>query len=272
MQDLAEFFVNQGRSLVCAPFRIAIFIAVLSSVVRADIVPPGVYPYDSSYADINAPVVGIAGFNGANFFTPGVGVPIDTLSVSLSLGLFSQQYPNTVFSIDSGFAEVSTIVADTNGSTTIDFGDSVFTTIGSGAFSFRQAGILVLGGTFTGGTFTAQIGGASGATISSDTGGLDLFPGPAFDFDNGTYVSQILDPEGFAINLTSIPAPGVQAAPLFGFGGFFVADLLPFGLSNGSVTTSGVAIVVPEPSGCVLLLGMLPMIAWRVRRRIRGQH
>lgn len=92
MQDLAEFFVNQGRGLVCGPLRIAIFIGVLSSVVRADIVPPGVYPYDSSYSDINAPV---AGFNGANFFTPGVGVPIDTLSVSLSLGLFSQQYLNT---------------------------------------------------------------------------------------------------------------------------------------------------------------------------------
>jgi len=57
-------------SLAWAPLCCWALIFILSSAALADNVPVGVYPYDSGFADINAPVVGVAGFNGINFFTP----------------------------------------------------------------------------------------------------------------------------------------------------------------------------------------------------------
>jgi len=269
-EKISDFHCRSAAPAFIGPM-IAALACLLGTQAPAASVPVGIYSYDSDFADIIAPVAGVASFTGANLVTPGAGVPIDNLDVTLASGLFDHQYSNVVFSIDSGFAELATFVFDLNANSAIDAGDSVLMNLGPGAFSFKQAGVLILGGTFSGGAFTGQIGGARGAAISSDTGALDLFPGPAFMFDNGTFVSQIGDAEGFAINLTSIPLSGIQAAPLADLGnGVFLADLLPFGVSNGSVNTSGIAVVVPEPSSWMLMgLGCLVLARGATLRRRR---
>ncbi len=277
---MSYFINNSHRGLAAAVLLAFIVSPWLAESAEAGHVPPGAYTYDSDYSDINAPpmIVGIAGFDGTNFFTPGPGVPIDTLEVALNNGV-TEDYPDVVFSIDSGFQEVGSAVFDANNSGVIDIGDDVFTSIGSGSFSFKQYGVLLLGGNFESATFSAKIGGSSGAIVTSDPGGLDLFPGPAFKFDGGAFVEDILDQEGFAINLTSIPQgsvavalPGVQifAGPP---AAIFASDLLPFGVSNGSVNTSGAITVgvIPEPSTLTLgLVGLLGLAGYALRRR-RGK-
>ena len=263
----------------CRCSRRALFacVAVLLSAapLAAENVPPGDYSYDSDFADVNSPppITGIAGFDGSNFFTPGVGSPIDTFRVVLSGGL-TPTFPDVIFSIDSGFEALGTIVIDVNLTGMIDAGDDVSTRVGPGTFSFTLGGQLLLGGSFDSASFTAKFGGASGALVTSVPGGLDLFPGPAFQFDGGTFVEDIFGQEGFAINLTSIPEPfvatGLPGIEVFdGPPAIFTSNLLEFGVSNGSVNTSGMMTVgIPEPSTLALgLVSLLGLVACGHRRR-----
>ena len=272
-----SYFINNTHLRLAAALMLAIIVSPwMATSAEAAHVPPGTYTYDSNYSDINAPpmIVGIAGFDGTNFFTPGPGIPIDTLEVAIGNGE-TEDYPDVVFSIDSGFQEVGTTVIDANGSGTINDGDDVSTVIGPGTFSFKQYGVLLIGGNFDNATFSATIGGSSGTVFASDPKGLDLFPGPAFKFDGGTFVENILDQEGFGFNLTSIPQGSVSVAlpgtKVFdGPPAFFISDLLPFGVSNGSVNTSGTIKVgvIPEPSTITLgLVGLLGLAGYSLRRR-----
>jgi hypothetical protein len=260
---------RKRRAVVIAGLMVAVAVLAIATPASADPVPIGTFEYESSFADIHTPISGMAGFDGTSFFTPGPGTPIDLLELHVHPGI-EVVYPGVVFSIDSGFVALSTLVVDSNASGAADFGDDVFTSLSGGSFSFTQAGDLLLGGTFDSATFTAKWGGRSGGLITSDPGGLDLFPGPAFVFENGTHVESIMDPEGFSLGLSSIPLPGVTtSAGVMLTPTIFLADLSPFAISNGSVTTSGEMTVIPEPSTMVTaLLGVagLALGVWRKRR------
>ncbi|MEX0937474.1 MAG: PEP-CTERM sorting domain-containing protein [Pirellulales bacterium] len=257
------------RALVVAGLMVAVAVLAIATPASADPVPIGTFAYESNFADVRTPISGMAGFDGIAFFTPGAGTPIDLFELAVSPGI-EVVYPGVVFSIDSGFVALSTLVVDSNASGGADFGDDVFTSLGGGSFSFTQGGDLLLGGTFDSATFTAKWGGRSGGVITSDPGGLDLFPGSAFIFEGGTHVDAILDPEGFSLGLASIPLPGVTTtAGVMLAPTIFAADMLPFGVANGSVNTSGELTVIPEPSTMAMtVLGVvgLALGAWRKRK------
>jgi hypothetical protein len=244
----------------------------------ADPVPIGDYDFFSNFSDVTIPpaITGIAGLHvdlaipATKFFTPGAGVPIDTLSFVID-STISVEYTDVVFSIDSGFEEIRTYVVDLDGSASITPDDLFTSQFSQGEFSFKKGGQLLLGGTFD----FAQVGGFWGGIVinlgtdDSNMRGLDLYPGPAFVFENGTYVSDISGTESFTISLVGIiggvttTTPGTMAAP-----GIYIADLIPFPASRGSVNTTGTLHVIPEPSSLALAaIGLVALVGVARRRK-----
>jgi hypothetical protein len=227
----------------------------------ATVVPPGPHAFDGSL-----PGSAFVAFNGTSFVTPAV-APTATFGVSIDAGVLHQDYPLSSFHIGSGFAVTSAYVLDAGG--TVNPGDPIFASIGPGSFDVTDSAGTILSGTFTSATFTSTVGATAGSLSASNVNGLVLTPGPAFTFDT-SYVSSILAlPTGFGISLSSIPggvaavASGPPVLP------FIPASILPFALSSGSSTVSGVMTVVPEPSTATLLgLGALgAYVLARKRRR-----
>ena len=130
---------------------------------------------------------------------------------------------------------------------------------------------MILGGTFDAASFAAIWGGSAGQLSTSSPGGLNLFPGPGFVFDGGTYVGDITGSVGFSLGLSNISAAGIKTAttPLSEPAtGIFIADLLPFAVSNGSVNTSGTLHIIPEPSSFVLAaIGLVGLVGIVRRKR-----
>jgi len=241
-------------------------LASLSSFAAADIMP-GSYPMDASLSA--TPVREMLGFDGSAFATP-ASQPQANLIVDLDSGAYVGTIPDVIFTILSGFAEVSTYVIDANGNQQVDTGDDVVTSLGPGQFQLADPGGVVVSGQFQSATFSSKVGGTTGTLSSSPAGGLDLTSGPSFQFGDGTSITAIMAPEGLEVGVSRIPGAGVSvsgAVPILPGSPVFSADLEPFDWSNGAIDAQGVADVVPEPSALSLSLAALGMVGLALCRR-----
>jgi len=233
-----------------------VLLASLSTVAMGEILP-GSYPMDASLSA--TPVRGMLTFDGTAFTTP-ASAPQADLIVDLDEGAYVGVIPGVAFTILGGFGEVSTYLIDTNGNG-VDTGDDVVTSLGPGLFRLSDAGGTLLTGQFQSATFSSKVGGTSGTLSSSAAGGLDLTPGPSFQFADGTYVAAIMEPEGLEIGVSRIPSAGLSVSGTVALSGpVYSANLDAFGWSNGSLDAQGMADVLPEPSALSLVLAALGVL------------
>ena len=229
----------------------------LNCGAMADILP-GSYPMDASLSA--TPVRGMLGFDGGAFVTP-ASEPQANLIVDLDSGAYVGTIPDVIFTILGGFGELSTYVIDANGNQQVDTGDDVVTSLGPGQFQLADAGGVVVSGQFQSATFSSKVGGTTGTLSSSPAGGLDLSPGPSFQFPDGTQVTAIVSPEGLEVGVSRIPGGGLNVSGVVPvLPPVFSANLDPFGWSNGALDAQGVADVVPEPSTLSLGLAALGVL------------
>jgi hypothetical protein len=104
-------------------------------------------------SDINAPIGGIAGYNGTNLVSLG---GIDDFVVT---GL--PVFPNSHFDILSGFVVTSTVVGDANLNGAADPGEIVTSIIGPGTFQVANPGGVIVSGSFAQATLSTSIGSSS---------------------------------------------------------------------------------------------------------------
>lgn len=252
-----------GRQVAALAIALAMFSLIFSPTAAwAVVVPPGPHSFDG-----NLPGNGFVSFDGTSLMTPAV-APTATFGVSIDSGALQQNYPSSSFHILGGFSVTSAFVQDGGG--TINPGDNIFGSIGSGSFNFTDTFGTILSGSFTSATFTTSVGATAGSVQTSNISGLVLTPGPAFTFDSSFVSAIALAPTGFSISLSSIPG-GIAAtaigAPL---GPFIPAAILAFDPSSGSAVVSGKMTVVPEPGSLALLsfgAFALAIPAWRRWRR-----
>ena len=236
--------------------------SVWSSSALALPVPPGTYPFDA-----NLPGAGFISYDGSIFSTP-VTPPTSTMGMLINSG--TQNYPLTSLSITGGgfsFLPNTLYAFDADNSSSVNNGDPIFGSIGSGSFSISDNVDLIISGVFASATFTSTVGATAASISTSDSNGLALTAGPSFVFDS-TFVTAINNPVGFSISLSA--TNGAVNATYNGgtiFGQFYPIDLGSFGPSTGSTVVSGSAVVVPEPGTLALLsFGLLALATPAIRR------
>jgi hypothetical protein len=211
-------------------------------------------------SDINAPITGVAGFNGTNVVSLG---GIDNFIIT-GYPTFTQAQ----FNITSGFTVTSTNVVDTNLNGLADAGEQLFSAIGAGVFNIVNPSGVIVQGSFSQATLVSSVGGSSVTINAANVDGLDLTPGPVL---TGLGVLSLNPPEDFSVNVVGIQ-PGVQVSGVSNvFAGLLSGTLAPFGIGQDPVTSGSVNmsadLIVPEPAS----LGLVAVGAMGVLARRRRQ-